>query len=177
MQKEVVSYRKKRKRRTQHIWVVPAIMVCVVLGIAFLSGSGGREAPEAQRRDDSGLVRVDAKPQPDQIPDSREPNSTPSVEDAWNLILVNPWNPLPEDYSVTLTQLKNGHAVDERCYPDLQAMMDACRAEGLSPVICSSYRTWEKQESLYNNQVNKLMAQGYSAEAAREETAKAIAVF
>ena len=77
---------------------------------------------------------------------------------------------------MTLTQLKNGHAVDERCYPDLQAMMDACRAEGLFPVICSSYRTWEKQENLYNNQVNKLMAQGYSAEAAREEAAKAIAV-
>lgn len=175
MYREVTSHRRKRKKRTQHMWVVPVILICVVLSITFLSG-GGRKAPETQRRDDSGLVRVDTKPQPDQMSDSREANSTPSVEDAWNLILVNPWNPLPEDYSVTLTQLKNGHAVDERCYPDLQAMMDACRAEGLSPVICSSYRTWEKQENLYNNQVNKLMAQGYSAEAAREEAAKAIAI-
>ena len=48
------------------------------------------------------------------------------------LPLVNPWNPLPEDYACTLTSLSNGHSVDERCYPDLQAMLDACREAGSS---------------------------------------------
>ena len=50
-------------------------------------------------------------------------------DDKWNLILVNPWNEIPEDYRVELTQLKNGQAVDSRCYPQLQQMMDDCRAE------------------------------------------------
>ena len=94
----------------------------------------------------------------------------------WNLILVNPWNSLPEDYSVTLTQLKNGQSVDERCYPDLQEMMDACRAAGLSPVICSSYRTQEYQEKLFNNKVDKLMAQGYSRAEAEKEAGSEVAV-
>ena len=55
-------------------------------------------------------------------------------------------------------------------------MMDACRAAGNSPVICSSYRSYEKQQSLYQNKVNRLAAQGYSQEKAREEAAKAVAL-
>lgn len=94
----------------------------------------------------------------------------------WNLRLVNPWNGMSENPDVKLTQLANGHSVDERCYPDLQEMMDDCRADGLSPVICSSYRTWETQQSLFDANVNKLVAQGYSRAAAETETAKAIAV-
>ncbi len=101
--------------------------------------------------------------------------SAPSGDD-WALILVNPWNPLPDAYSVTLTQLKNGHAVDERCYPDLQAMMDGCRAAGLSPLICSSYRSQSKQESLFRNKVDRLLAQGLGREEAEAEAGKAVAV-
>ena len=97
-------------------------------------------------------------------------------DEDWKLLLVNPWNPLPDGYSVTLTQLKNGHSVDERCYPELQAMMDDCRTAGLSPLICSSYRTQKKQESLFQNQVNKLIAQGFSQDEARNEAGKSIAV-
>lgn len=104
-----------------------------------------------------------------------EPSPTPEA-DLWNLTLVNPWTPLPEDYQVTLTALKNGHSVDERCYPDLQAMMDACRAAGLHPVICSSYRTWEKQTRLYSNQVDKLLARGYSRADAEAEAGRSVAI-
>ena len=37
-------------------------------------------------------------------------------------------------------------------------MLDACREAGLSPVICSSYRTREKQEKLFQNKVEPLTA-------------------
>lgn len=94
----------------------------------------------------------------------------------WPLILVNPWNSVPNDYSITLTQLKNGQAVDERCYPELQEMMDDCRAEGLSPLICSSYRTQEKQEQLFTNQVQRYVNLGYSTDDAKAEAAKRVAI-
>ena len=103
-------------------------------------------------------------------------NEEESFDEAWKLILVNPWNPLPEDYTVRTVELINGQAVDERCYPDLQEMMDDCRAAGLSPYICSSYRTWEKQSLLFEENVEILMAQGNTEEEARNETAKSIAV-
>ncbi|WP_312940033.1 M15 family metallopeptidase [Oscillibacter sp.] len=94
----------------------------------------------------------------------------------WALILVNQWNPLPNDYAITLTKLKNGHAVDERCYPDLQKMMDDCRAEGKSPLICSSYRTKEKQEQLFARKVKHYVNLGYSADDAKTEAAKSVAI-
>ncbi len=94
----------------------------------------------------------------------------------WNLILVNPWNSLPEDFEVTLTNLKDGHKVDERAYPDLQAMMDDMRAEGLSPYICSSYRTMEKQQSLYKRQINQYLNKGYSEAEAAIEAGRWVAV-
>lgn len=94
----------------------------------------------------------------------------------WNLILVNSQNPIPEDFTVELTQLKNGQAIDKRAYDDLQAMMDAARSEGLSPLICSSYRTDEKQQALYSNEVKQNLVKGYSQEDAEAEAAKWVSV-
>ena len=54
-------------------------------------------------------------------------------------------------------------------------MMDACRAAGLSPVICSAYRSYEKQEELYQNKVDRLLAQGYAQTDAEEEAGKVVA--
>lgn len=94
----------------------------------------------------------------------------------WNLILVNPDTPLPENYEIKVKQLNNGQAVDERCYDDLQQMMDDCRNAGFSPVICSSYRTQEKQQTLFNNQVEKWKNQGYSEKEAEIEAGRLVAV-
>ena len=105
-----------------------------------------------------------------------EPLPEEAIPQDWRLVLVNPWNPLPEDYVPALTQLKNGQAVDERCYPALQEMMDACRAAGLEPLICSSYRTQEKQQRLFDNKVSHFVAKGLSEESARAEASKVVAI-
>ena len=94
----------------------------------------------------------------------------------WNLILVNPWNKMPEGYSVSLTQLKNGQSVDSRCYPALQEMMDDCRAAGYDPIICSSYRSNDTQTYLYNRKVNQFKDKGYSDADAKVEAGKVVAV-
>jgi zinc D-Ala-D-Ala carboxypeptidase len=88
-------------------------------------------------------------------------NELPDVDtSAWQLTLVNPWNSIMEDTEISLKQLKNGQSVDERCYPDLQEMMDDCRADGLNPYITSSYRSWDKQVKLFNNKLSRVTAQG-----------------
>lgn len=93
----------------------------------------------------------------------------------WNLILVNPWNPISAYYTVELVELQNGQAIDERAYPELQDMMDAMRAEGLSPLICSSYRSAEKQQSLYKNRVYRFLQEGYSQAESESEAKKWVA--
>ena len=40
---------------------------------------------------------------------------------------------------------------------DLIAMLQAAKSEGLNPLICSSYRTNEKQEQLYQNKVSEYL--------------------
>lgn len=102
----------------------------------------------------------------------------PPKEREWNLILVNPQNTIPDGYadSITLTQLQNGQAIDSRCYPDLQEMMDACRADGLSPLIVSSFRSNETQESLYNRKINQFKDMGYNDDDAKIEAGRIVAV-
>lgn len=135
--------------------------------------TGNPHVPEQMKADQNAVPAV--QQEADRAPETPEKTTQGSADD-WNLILVNPWNSLPEGYEVTLTHLKNGQAVDERCYPDLQEMMDDCRASGLSPVICSSYRTWEKQEQLFDNKVRACLAQGFSGNEAETEAGRSVAV-
>ncbi len=94
----------------------------------------------------------------------------------WRLILVNSVNYLPDDFEIELEQLRNGQSVDKRCYPDLQRMMDDCRAQGLEPLICSSYRSVERQEELFAAETEMFATQGYSEEKAFSLAAAQVAV-
>lgn len=94
----------------------------------------------------------------------------------WKLLLVNPWNPLPENYTVTLKRLANGLQVDERIYDDLNAMLIDCHKAGLSPVVCSAYRPHATQVRLHNNKIARLRAAGYSYDAAVKEAGRWVAV-
>lgn len=92
------------------------------------------------------------------------------------LLLVNPWTPLPEDFLPgELVPVQNDQAVDARAYPDLQNMLGDMSQAGLSPLICSSYRSQERQQELYDNKVQRVMAEGVSREEAQAEAARWVA--
>ncbi len=94
-----------------------------------------------------------------------------TVSEEWNLIVVNAWNELPEDYSVELTELSNGQKVDSRIYPYLQEMFDAAREGGVYPVVREGYRTAEEQQEILEDRIQTYINQGYSRSRA-ERTAK-----
>ena len=86
-------------------------------------------------------------------------------EDMWCLILTNAEYPVPEDYAVTLRDVSGtDQKVDERIYEPLINMLEAMKAEGLSPVVCSGYRTLDKQEKLFNRKVSAYVKKGRSKE-------------
>ena len=98
-------------------------------------------------------------------------------EAAWNLRLVNPWNPLPQDYTLTLAPVGGGgYQVDQRCAAALEQMLDDCRAAGRSPAVCSAYRTWEAQERLFQMEVETMQSLGLTGTAAEEAAAQATAI-
>ena len=93
------------------------------------------------------------------------------VPEEWNLIVVNRWNELPEDYDVELTELSNGQMVDSRIYPYLQEMFDAARTEDVYPVVREGYRTAEEQQEILDDKIQSYINQEYSQVKA-ERTAK-----
>ena len=97
-----------------------------------------------------------------------------SQED-WQLLLVNAWHKLPEDYHVELKTLANGLHVDARIYDDLNAMLTNCREAGLEPIVCSAYRTEDTQTRLYRNKVSRLLSAGWSRDTVEQEAARWVA--
>ena len=69
-----------------------------------------------------------------------------------NIILVNPWNSLPEDFTVDLVQTTGGWVAPE-CKEPLEQMLADCRAAGFSPQIVSSYRSIADQRVNLANMV------------------------
>lgn len=92
------------------------------------------------------------------------------------LRLVNPWNYMPENYVPTLRYTVDGQRVDARCADELDEMMNDCFAAGGIPTICSAYRTWEMQEYLYQNKIERVMYSGVSYEEAPKVAAMTVAV-
>lgn len=73
----------------------------------------------------------------------------------WNLLLVNPWKAMPDDFAVKTAEVENGYEMDERVVDAMKDMLADCREAGYSPQIISSFRTRETQQYLYDHTANK----------------------
>lgn len=178
------QYRQMGRRRRRRVLLFPLLLGLMLFLGGFMLGAARavveeQEEPAVEALTRSPASAVEAQPlEPAEVPEE-VPAEMPEAaveEDAWQLRLISAAHPLPEDFEVPeLTKLKGGHAIDSRVYPALQQMMDDCRAAGLNPVICSSYRTHDKQEELFRKKVNTLRKQGYSQEEAETEAARWVA--
>ena len=188
--------RRRRRRRTSRLF--PALLA-LALVFSFMLGrasAGGQRAGVPSVVRGSALHQAEAgmpvtvlpadPAAPDELPAGTAPvEGLPAAEtdpapaeeaEAWNLVLVNKDHALTEDYEAPeLTKLANGHAVDSRVYPALQEMMDAAKAAGVRPTICSSFRTWATQERLYWNKVARLKNAGWDPETVEDEAARWVA--
>ncbi len=157
----------------KRLWV---LMVLVLLLFAMTRCS--RQCGSGKDAEHSGNVPVQkievGESQKNDDSESEVPLERP--QDDWRFIMVNPWNPIPDNYQVELVSLDNKQSADKRCHTELQDMLDDCRKAGLFPIICSSYRTRERQEYLYERQVERLVSRGYSREEAKKEAATSNAV-
>lgn len=161
---------RRRRRRKKRLFTRLHLLFAVI-GIFILM------LPSILSQNNTILKKADKSVEERFINPSPLNSKSEKVADSsdWSLVLVNETHSIPEDFSVETTALSGGHAVDSRIYQALQNMLDAARAEGLSPLICSSYRTMEKQTSLYNAQVDSWLNQGYSLEEAKEQAAQWVA--
>ena len=134
------------------------------------------DAPEtadsdvSQSNDASSDTAADTS---DQTSGSTADNTTTSSD--WRLLLVNSTHPLADDYSVDLTELRNGQSVDTRILSDLQEMFDAARSEDIYPIVSDAYRTREDQQTLMDDVIQNYEDEGYSSEEASSKAEQVIA--
>ena len=138
--------RQRRYREAMRNRAIAAVFLAVlIVGIIFIvKGCRNKKQEQDQQQQQAAetLARQD---------DQQEPAAKPSAADNELLTLVNPWNPLPDSWTPDLVTLSDGREIDSRCYEAFEEMMDACKAAGYSPFLCSAYRTQETQQGLYDN--------------------------
>lgn len=181
--------REAQRRRKVIILSVVTVLVLIagiVLGLSMCgrgeddpdktpSGNMDSQGGEAgNRQDPESQVNPGGEIDPDKPDEGQGEQMTAKIP--WNLVLVNPWNKMEEGYVPELKTLDNGMEIDERCYDDLMDMLDAVYDEGLTPAVCSAYRTQELQEELFDGQVTYFLNQGMTQPEAEKAAAKEVAV-
>ena len=83
-------------------------------------------------------------------------------KDDWNLLLVNKQHPVPEDYTFELGTIAGAMKCDARILPELFAMLQAAKDDGVYLAVCSPYRDISRQEILFNRKIKMHMGNGYS---------------
>jgi len=150
----IISAKKRRKvmnRKIRNATLAIFILFFVFI-VIFVANNGGKQKANQISDNISSVAQSSAH---NSIIDTQRNN-------AWNLILVNSCNYIPDNYSVKLKTIRNGYQVDERIYLNLQEMFDAARKSGVYPLIGEAYRTAAQQQKLLNDKINAYIAEGYS---------------
>lgn len=85
----------------------------------------------------------------------------------WYMVLANPDNPIDKDYianvkratinSAYCTKSESAKYLDERVIKSFVQMCKDAKKQGISIYSVSAYRTYEKQETLFKNRVDRVM--------------------
>ena len=95
-------------------------------------------------------------------------HKTANDKHGWQLMLVNSEYDIPKNYTVSLIELSNGQKVDERIYPDLQALFDHARQDGLNLFVAAGFRSDEEQQKLLDDKIAAYKQEGQKTKKATE---------
>ncbi|MCR5831431.1 MAG: M15 family metallopeptidase [Lachnospiraceae bacterium] len=124
--------------------------------------SNGNDTDEEEVYTDETPVETQEE-MTESVAEEEETPDGPVIDpDDWRLILVNKQNPVPDDFTVKLSGISDSMQADARIIDDIYEMMDAASSDGVNLMICSAYRSYDRQKSLFNNKINKLMGEGMS---------------
>lgn len=96
-------------------------------------------------------------------------------EENWQMILVNSYYRIPEDYEPDLVYVcGSSERLDRKVAEHYEKMYEAAKKDGVNLTPCSGYRSYELQERNYNNKVAFYESQGYSNKDAKVKAATII---
>lgn len=169
----------ERRKRRQNQLIKQKIFL-ILFFLALISIPTIIMYKNKDKQNDNKIIEAEKKEEKNiLIADITETNSSEidSKITDWELILVNKDNKLPENYEVKLEYIEyEPHKVDEKIVGSLKKMLSDARKEGLNPLIISSYRTHEFQQTLYNNKIKEFKKLGYSKKVAEEKASYWVAI-
>lgn len=159
-------YRRRRRSLFPLLLFLAGLALAIVLAIRLVLPNLD-ETPRDSASDPSSHLPADASPSA----------ALPALSEApWNLTLANHEHPLPGDWAVITSTLSNGLSVDARIYDALDRMLEDCKAAGLSPLVCSAYRTVARQTELFDEKIDELMGDGLSYDEAYTAASAVVAI-
>lgn len=175
------SERKRGKRKEQAYKIIIPVLFIAILIIAILiailyflfSGGNSKDNVVINHTNSQPNITID-----DNVTEENDDFQSSTTNPDWNLTLVNKWNPLPDNYAITLVEVPGGEKVDERIYEPLMEMLEAAKEENWDqlPKVVSGYRTQETQQKLYDDKIAEYKQQGYSENEAVEQAEQWVAV-
>ncbi len=171
-----------RRRRAVALMLLLALLALAAWGLTALLG-GGRDAQDGSSSGaaDAGGSSLSAQTGGSSSPagsspldaaaDSSAAKTAAQGEEDWQMRLVNHTHPLPDGFTVETSALPNGLEFDSRAIGQLEQMLADGNATGLQLMVCSAYRSVERQDELFNEMLQDYIAEGYSEEEAYAITA------
>ena len=154
-------------------------------GIFLSDRSQQQEPPSAdiqQEEKEEAPVESSSQKEEEQEQSSQETKQQQLAEEfakekeEYYLLLANAENPLPQDWSIQTEEVQNGYEMDKRAAPAMREMIQAAKEDGVELMLCSAYRSVEKQQQLFDRSQQAYMAQGMSEEEAYAKTATETAI-
>ncbi len=96
-------------------------------------------------------------------------------ENNWNLTLVNSGYRIPDSYTPDLVYVcGTSERLDSKVAKQYEKMFEAASKDGVYLTPCSGYRSYERQETNYNNKIGYYESLGYSKKDAAVKAATII---
>ncbi len=167
------------------IALIGLLGVGTAAGIFLSDRSQQQEPPSAdiqQEEKEKAPVESSSQKEEEQEQSSQETKQQQLAEEfakekeEYYLLLANAENPLPQDWSIQTEEVQNGYEMDKRAAPAMREMIQAAKEDGVELMLCSAYRSVEKQQQLFDRSQQAYMAQGMSEEEAYAKTATETAI-
>ena len=167
------------------IALIGLLGVGTAAGIFLSDRSQQQEPPSAdvqQEEKEEAPVESSSQKEEEQEQSSQETKQQQLAEEfakekeEYYLLLANAENPLPQDWSIQTEEVQNGYEMDKRAAPAMREMIQAAKEDGVELMLCSAYRSIEKQQQLFDRSQQAYMAQGMSEDEAYAKTATETAI-
>lgn len=155
-------------RRIVAVVILISIIVTIIISICSIKGDK-KEKNKVNEIDSNEISNEELSNK-----DNENNHKKVDIND-WRLTLVNYDNALPENYEVELSDIDKTRKFDSRAIGKLNQMIQAMKDDSILNIwVQSSYRSTEKQQKVFNEQVEEFMKQGKNKEEAEELTLKTI---